>query len=350
MPIHIEKIGHQKESRDYVIRVPYKSLALKIQALLFELQKEVVHEGYPDKKVPIQKLKEDFLPKILPKAVDAIVKEQKARIFREENILPAGTTKVEIMNLKEGETLIYKLHVPVLEELSLAPLDDIELTEYKIQDPDDATRLNATKTFFGDYKEDPNVLDLFLREPEKLEEVIYQKLKTFFQISGFNKLKKDLKDALLEKHDFIPPEHIILFYYEKGLKEALLSERKEDFESKIHTLSLGELEAYVTPERSSEIKKDAFRKAKLGAILWTVRDYANIGMTEEEVKMCLLGEASLRTGHEQDFLNVFNDPEALQAFQEPLLEEKILCFILERVKVNEKEVSFDEFKELSLAA
>ncbi|QNT70655.1 trigger factor [Defluviicoccus vanus] len=87
----------------------------------------------------------------------------------------------------------------------------------------------------------------------------------------------------------------------------------------------------------------AERRVRLGLVLAEVGQRNNLRVTPEEIGKAMVAEARRYPGQEKaviDFLR--NNAEAREAIAAPLLEEKVVDFILEMVKVEDRTVSAED--------
>jgi len=68
-----------------------------------------------------------------------------------------------------------------------------------------------------------------------------------------------------------------------------------------------------------------------------------ISVSQEEVNRAIVQEAQQYKGKEKEVFDYYkNNPEAMQGIQSPLLEEKVVDFVIELSDVHEKIVTVDE--------
>jgi trigger factor len=81
----------------------------------------------------------------------------------------------------------------------------------------------------------------------------------------------------------------------------------------------------------------------LGLLLSEVGRRNNIQVTQDELNRALVAEAQRYPGQEREVFEFFrNTPRAIDNIRAPLFEDKVIDFILELAKVDEKTVSVDE--------
>ena len=151
------------------------------------------------------------------------------------------------------------------------------------------------------------------------------------------RLKKELLDYLDKAHKFeLPPgligqEFDAIWQQFEHQREQHPDQIDEDDKDK----SDEELKAQY-----SEI---AERRVRLGLLLAEVGRANDIQVTPEEVNRAIVQEAQRHQGREQEVMEYYQkNPEAMQAIQSPLLEEKVVDFVLELAQVSEREITLEE--------
>ena len=100
----------------------------------------------------------------------------------------------------------------------------------------------------------------------------------------------------------------------------------------------------LSPENEKKLKKDATERIHLGLILQEVGKVNEITVTPEEMNKALFDYASNFKGQEQKVIDYYrNNKEAAMQLQAPLYENKIVDFILSKVKLKEEEQDLDSF-------
>ena len=154
-----------------------------------------------------------------------------------------------------------------------------------------------------------------------------------------NLAKKNLFEILEAKHTFEMPEGLIETEF-NSLKEGHLHSKNpvsDDHKKEIkdHKLSA------VTEKK---FKQDAIKRIQLGLVLQEVGRLNNIQVSPDELNKALYEYAMNFRGQEQKVIEYYkNNPDALTQLQAPLYENKILDFILSKVKLKTKDIDVDSF-------
>lgn len=149
------------------------------------------------------------------------------------------------------------------------------------------------------------------------------------------RLKRNLLDALAERYSFDVPEGMVDMEFEQ-----IWSQMQQDLERQNKTL-----EDLEKPEEEAreEYRAIAVRRVRLGLFLSETGRLNNIEIAQDEVNRAIAEQARQFPGQEQAVFEYFqSNPEAQQGLRAPILEDKVVDFILEMADVQEREVSLDE--------
>ncbi|NQV61213.1 MAG: trigger factor [Alphaproteobacteria bacterium] len=149
------------------------------------------------------------------------------------------------------------------------------------------------------------------------------------------KLKRVLLDALAENHDFEVPPSLVDGEFEQiwGQVEADLKQQ----EKTIADLDKPEEEA------RAEYREIAVRRVRLGLLLSRVGNDNNLTVTQDEVNRAMATQAQRFPGQEQQIFEFYqSNPEMRAQLEAPIMEDKVVDFILEMAQVSESKVSVEE--------
>lgn len=168
-----------------------------------------------------------------------------------------------------------------------------------------------------------------------LREAVKGRIEAEFQQVSRQRLKRALLDALDESHKFeIPP--------------AMLD---NEFEAIWKTLEEAKANGTLDPAdvaKSEEALKDEYRtiaerRVRLGLLLAEIGRINNIQVTKEDLQRAMFQQARNFPGQERQVFEYFTkNPQAMEQFHAPLFEEKTVDFILELVKLEDREVTPQE--------
>jgi trigger factor len=107
-------------------------------------------------------------------------------------------------------------------------------------------------------------------------------------------------------------------------------------------------EAQVEAGQSEEVlnadyRKIAERRVRLGLLLAEVGRSNNITVTQDETNQAITREARRHPGYERQVLDFYRqNPEAIANLRAPIFEDKVIDFIVELAKVEERKISPQE--------
>ena len=151
--------------------------------------------------------------------------------------------------------------------------------------------------------------------------------------------KKNLFEKLQENHKFPLPENLIETEF-NGLKDKYLYSEQPVSDSHKKEIKDNKLSS----ENEKKFKEDANSRIQLGLILQEIGKINSIQVTGDEMNKALYEYAGNFRGQEQKVIDYYkNNQEAAMQFQAPLYENKIVDFILSKVKLKTKELDVDSF-------
>ena len=148
-------------------------------------------------------------------------------------------------------------------------------------------------------------------------------------------VKRNLFDRLEELHDFPLPESMVEREFESiwGEVEKRLEE-PDDEEVR---------EGKTDEELRNEYRKVAERRIRLGLLLAEIGRQNNIEVSQEDLQRAMFSQVQRFPGQEQVVLDFYrNNPSAVSQFEGPIMENKVVDFILELVQVTTRQVSAEE--------
>ena len=115
------------------IIVDKKSIQLKMDEKLNELQKEVALKGFRPGKVPPAVIKSQFGKSIYGEVIDKILRDTSSKAIDEKKLKIAGQPKIDLKQFGEGKDLDYELQIDCMPNISLKNFDTIKATEFKVK-------------------------------------------------------------------------------------------------------------------------------------------------------------------------------------------------------------------------
>ena len=95
----------------------------------------------------------------------------------------------------------------------------------------------------------------------------------------------------------------------------------------------------------AEYRKIAERRIRLGLLVSEIGRTNGVQVGQEEILRAMRAEAGRYPGQEKQVMEYFQrNPQALDSIRAPLFEEKVVDFMLELAKVNERSVTPEELQ------
>ncbi len=166
----------------------------------------------------------------------------------------------------------------------------------------------------------------------KLKEMIKTELeKEYARVARLHE-KRALLDALDKEYDFDIPEGMV-----KAEMDAIWAQYEQ-------AKKANQLDEEDKKKSEADLKKEyqkiAERRVRLGLLLAKIADENKVAVTQEDLTNAIMAEARRYPGQEKKVFEYYTkNPQALEAVRAPVFEEKIVDFLLTKVKVSDKTVS-----------
>lgn len=196
--------------------------------------------------------------------------------------------------------------------------------------------------------QDPEINDDFAKlfgmdDLDTLKEAIKGQLAQEYVGAARTKLKRNLLDTLESKHEFAVPDGMLDAEYEAICRAVSQQQQSHDHDhdhDHDHEHQHSAADEGLSDEDKAEYRGIAERRVRLGLLLQEVGRLNNIDISDEEVARAIYQEASKYPGQEQQVVQFYQENVQAQAnIRAPLLEDKIVDFIVEMAKVTDKTVS-----------
>ena len=166
-----------------------------------------------------------------------------------------------------------------------------------------------------------------------LREAVRNQLIKEYDMIVRNQLKKQLFDVLEDKYEFELPENMVEMEF-KSIWERLEQAKKDGDESLVGT---------DDKELRKEYKAIAGRRVKLGIMLAEIGSRNKIEIDNEELNRAVMQQASQFPGQEKQVMEFYkSNPERIEDLRGPILEEKSVDFILEKISYTDKKITIQE--------
>jgi len=168
-----------------------------------------------------------------------------------------------------------------------------------------------------------------------LREAVTQQMQREYDQLSRLKLKRALLDALAERAAFEAPA---------GMVEAEFGAIWQRVEA---DLKAGQLDADDAGKDEDTLKREyraiAERRVKLGLLLSEIGSANNIAVSNDEMIRAMRAEAGRYPGQEQQVMEFFRkNPQAAEGLRAPIFEDKVVDFVVELAKVEDKAVTAEE--------
>ena len=177
-----------------------------------------------------------------------------------------------------------------------------------------------------------------LDDLEALKGEIANRIKGGYAQQARAKLKRELFDKLDEAHTFDSPPTLISREFDNiwgEVKQQLEGENADEVR-----------EGKTDEELEAEYRKLAERRVRLGLLLAEIGKRNNVEVSEQDVSQAIRAQAANFPGQEQMVYEYYQkNPEALGQVQAPIMEEKVVDFILELAKVEKKAATPEDLAE-----
>jgi trigger factor len=153
----------------------------------------------------------------------------------------------------------------------------------------------------------------------------------FDQLSKTN-LKKDILDYIDEKHKFDSPPTMLDMEY-KNIEDQLKLERQR----------AGEETPELSKSEEKEYRDIADRRVRLGLVLSQLGNENKLTVSDQDLQRSVITEAQKYPGQEKQVFDYYSkNPQALESLRAPLFEEKVIDYIIELSKIEEKDVTSED--------
>ena len=175
---------------------------------------------------------------------------------------------------------------------------------------------------------------------DQLKKAVRDQIERDYSQATRARLKRQLLDRLAEKHDFAVPQGMVDLEFD-AIWKNVEEERKRGVDDPT-------IAGKSDDELKTEFRPIAERRVRLGLLLSEVGRVNNIQVSQDEINRALLDQARRFPGQEKKVIEYFrSNPEALGQLRAPLFEDKVIDFIVELAKVNERGVNVEEFNKIN---
>lgn len=169
----------------------------------------------------------------------------------------------------------------------------------------------------------------------KLNDAVKDRIQREHATVSRRRLKRALLDELDKRHRFDLPPTMVDEEFQNVWKtvESDLKEQQRSFED----------EGTTEEAAKADYRKIAERRVRLGLVLAEIGERNNIKVTDEEISRAVVERARQFPGQEQQVWDFYRkNPNATANLRAPIFEEKVVDFLVELAKVEDKTVSRDD--------
>ena len=142
-------------------------------------------------------------------------------------------------------------------------------------------------------------------------------------------MKRDLLDKITEMYDFDVPSNMIDAEEKEVVKQIKLEAER--------------LKKEFTPEIEKECHDIAIKRVRLGFVIAEIAKREKIRVSRNEVVQAIRNIAMMYPGQEKSIFDMYyNRPEAASAIIGPVLESKVVDYLLGEISKKEKKCSIEE--------
>jgi trigger factor len=125
MQVSVESIS--KLERRMQVQVPAERVSKEIDARLKNLSRTARLNGFRPGKAPIKVIRQQFGTQVHREVIGELLQSSFAEAVTEKQLSPAGNPRIEPQSMDEGQDLTYTATFEVFPEVSLRPMDSLEL-------------------------------------------------------------------------------------------------------------------------------------------------------------------------------------------------------------------------------
>lgn len=142
-------------------------------------------------------------------------------------------------------------------------------------------------------------------------------------------MKRDLLDKITEMYDFEVPSNMIDAEEKEVVKQIKIEAAR--------------LNKEFTPEIEKECREIAIKRVRLGFVVAEIAKREKINVSRNEVVQAIRNIAMMYPGQEKTIFDMYyNRPEAASAIIGPVLESKVVNYLLDKISTKEKKCSTEE--------
>lgn len=272
----------------------------------------------------------DFVGKVNGEAFDGGTAQDVNVEIGGEGFIPGFAEQIE--GLKAGEEKVITVTFPA----------DYQAAELAGKEATFDIKANALKKAIDPAIDDELAKTVGLESIEQARTLVTEQAEGEYTQLSRLRIKRELLDILAEKTDFDAPESMV--DAEFGQIWARVEQDRE-------AGNMDEEDAGKDEETlRADYRRIAERRVKLGLLLAEIGRKQEIQVSREELIGAMQQEAQRYPGQEQAVFEFFSkNPQAVEGLRGPILENKVVDYLIELSDVTEKEVTPEELSEIPAA-
>ncbi|MBI5121452.1 MAG: trigger factor [Rhodospirillales bacterium] len=196
-------------------------------------------------------------------------------------------------------------------------------------------KLHAIKQKVPAKLDDEMAKTMGMENLDAVKKAVKEQIERDYERLARMKLKRALLDKLSDGHDFPVPPGLLDSEFQAIWKQIEEAKAKDQLDEADKGKSDDDLKA--------EYQAIAARRVRLGILLAEVGRLNDIQIQQDDLNRALVAEARRFPGQEAMVFKYYREhPEAQEALKAPLLEEKVVDFILELASVSDKPATKEE--------
>ncbi|MBX4336231.1 trigger factor [Bartonella raoultii] len=174
-----------------------------------------------------------------------------------------------------------------------------------------------------------------LESLDRLREVVRGQIESQYGTMTRQKVKRQILDALDSDYDFEIPEGLLKIEFNN-----IWSQVNDDLKKAGRSF---EDEGITEEQAREEYHVLAQRRVRLGLVLSEIGMKVGVKVSDDELNAAVFDQVRQYPGQEKEIMDFFrNTPEAVANLRAPIFEEKVIDYLLSKIKVTDKEVTVEE--------
>ena len=171
-----------------------------------------------------------------------------------------------------------------------------------------------------------------VKSTEELNEKLKNKIRSDFVTVARSHMKKQLFDTLDRKYNFNLPGYMV-----KQDVDSIVADYEQN-KDKYDNMQ-GKSDADI----EKEFKKISEKRVKIGLLIAGISRDNNIKVEDKELQSLIKREAERNIAHKDKVLAFYKNSDNFEKIRGPILEEKVLDYMLTKVKVKNVKMRSEEF-------